>query len=253
MLLRDLRSKSSQRRDRALTSIKYICQTVPDCFDAYKNTVIQSLVSCLSNLLPLSRRFELARMEGKEIHRTEAEHDALGLMYLFLLRFGVQVALDCNIFSLWLEKYPFGGDLENENLKDKASQLAARHRFIHRLSSDHKLDPAMFRILNLILTNDTARKIMFKHGPSGDLCSCFDHHDGDPSDDEKGLWETWYKVHGTNSAPDLGLGPMMRRGRRVPEESIEEQTLRRRRREAMVLGEMGRPIESEDIIQRLGT
>ncbi|KAL8835267.1 MAG: hypothetical protein Q9176_007027 [Flavoplaca citrina] len=226
---------------------------VPDCFDAYKNTVIQSFVSCLSNVLPLSRRFELARMEGKEIHRTEAEHDALGLMYLFLLRFGVQVALDCNIFSLWLEKYPFGGDLEIENLKDKASQLAARHRFVHRLSSDHKLDPDMFRILNLILTNDTAKMIMFKHGPSGELCSCFDHHDGDPSDDEKGLWEIWYKVHGTNSVPDLGLGPMMRRGRRVPEESMEEQTLRRRRREAMVLGEMGRPIESEDIIQRLGT
>ena len=37
---------------------------------------------------------------------------------------------------------------------------------------------------------------------------------------------------------------------RPREESFEEQALRRRRREAMVLGEVGRPIERADIIER---
>ena len=37
---------------------------------------------------------------------------------------------------------------------------------------------------------------------------------------------------------------------RSREESFEEQRLRRRRREAMVLGEVGRPIERTDIIER---
>ena len=41
--------------------------------------------------------------------------------------------------------------------------------------------------------------------------------------------------------------------RRVREESMEEQALRRRRREAMVLGESGRPIERGDIIERPDT
>ncbi|KAL8755252.1 MAG: hypothetical protein Q9199_003769 [Rusavskia elegans] len=253
MLLRDLRSRNNERRDRAITSIKYLYQAVPECFDAYKNTAVQSLVDCLSHLLPLSRRFETARVEGTEIHRTETERDALELMYLFLLRFGVQVALDCNIFSLWLEKYPFGGDLERKYPGDKDSQLAAKHRLINRLSSGQERDPAMFRVLNLILTDEEAKKTMFKHGSSGDSCSCFKDHDGDPDDDEQGFSEIWYEVHGAANAPDPGWGPLMRRGNRVRDESIEEQALRRRRREAMVLGEMGRPIESEDIIQRVGT
>ena len=37
---------------------------------------------------------------------------------------------------------------------------------------------------------------------------------------------------------------------RPREESFEEQALRRRRREAMVLGEIGRPIERADIIEQ---
>ncbi|KAI4226635.1 MAG: hypothetical protein LQ349_006849 [Xanthoria aureola] len=252
MLLRDLRSKSNERRDKAITSINYLFQAVPGCFDAYKNTAIQSMVHCLSNLLPLSLHFETARMEGQEIHRTETERNALELMYLFLLRFGVQIALDCNILSLWLEKYPFGGNLERKHPGDKDSQLAARHRLINRQCLGQARDPAMFRVLNRIMTNSRAMKTMFKHEPYVDVCPCI-QDDGETDDDEQGLSEIWYEVHGTANVPDPGWGPMMRRGNRVREESVEEQALRRRRREAMVLGEMGRPIESEDIIQRVGT
>ncbi|KAL8927662.1 MAG: hypothetical protein Q9172_001291 [Xanthocarpia lactea] len=253
MLLGDLRSKDHERRSKAITSIKYLYQSVPECFDPYKNIVVQSVVDCLSNLLPLSYQFETARMEGKEIHRTETERDAMELMYLFLQRFGVQVALECNILSLWLERYPFGGDLEIPYPGDKHSQLAAKHKIINGLSLSPKHDPAMWRILSVILREAAAPKTVFMklvNGCSSGSCSCSKDQDGEPDENEQDFSEIWYKIHGNANAPDQGLGPMMRGGNRVRDESIEEQALRRRRREAMVLGEMGRPIEREDIIQR---
>ncbi|KAL8912360.1 MAG: hypothetical protein Q9171_002647 [Xanthocarpia ochracea] len=253
MLLGDLRSKDHERRGSAITSIKYLYQSVPECFDPYKNILVQSVVDCLSNLLPLSYQFETARMEGKEIHRTETERDAMELMYLFLQRFGVQVALECNILSLWLERYPFGGNLEIPYPGDKHSQLAAKHKIITGFSLSPEHDPAMYRILSTILREAAAPKTVFMkfmNGCSSGSCSCSKDQDGEPDENEQGFSEIWYKIHGTANAPDQGLGPMMRGGNRVRDESIEEQALRRRRREAMVLGEMGRPIEREDIIQR---
>ncbi|KAL8672187.1 MAG: hypothetical protein Q9168_003351 [Polycauliona sp. 1 TL-2023] len=228
---------------------------VPECFDDYRATVMQSLVNCMSNLLPLAHRFETASAEGKEVHRTETEREALQLLYSFLLRFGVEEALDCEILSLWLEKYPFGGNLETKYPGDKDSQLRARHGRICSLGfgPSHNHDPAMFRVLNLILTNNHAKETLLRRESSGGSRSCSNHHDGNPDGDEQGSAEVWDQVYRTLYSPEMGLGPMMRRGQRVREESIEEQTLRRRRREAMVVGEMGRPIESGDSFQQVGT
>ncbi|KAL8729836.1 MAG: hypothetical protein Q9166_004477 [cf. Caloplaca sp. 2 TL-2023] len=225
---------------------------LPGCFDAYKYTVIQSIVDCLSNLLPLSHKFETARMLGNTVHRTQAERDALELLHVFLLRFGVQIGLECNIFSLWLEEYPFGGDLELLLPGDKDSQLAAKQEHITQLSLRQGNDIALSRIINLIITDKRAYETMCQRKLLGPPNS--EGRDKGTNDDEDRVSRVWYEVHGTAIAPDPGLGPMMRRGHRVRrEESIEEQALRRRRREAMVLGEMGRPIESEDIIQRVNT
>ncbi|KAL8777459.1 MAG: hypothetical protein Q9213_007856 [Squamulea squamosa] len=257
MLLRDLGSRDQERRARALTSIKYLYQAVPQCFDTHKKAVVQELIVCLINLLPFSCRFETARMEGKEIHRTETERDALELMYLLMLRFGAQVALECNISGLWLEKYPFGGDLENKYLGDEDPQLAIRFRYISQLMSGQHHDPAMFRILSLVWSDEETQKSILKSRSSSDSKLCSINYDCDPMDDpnveEQRFADIWYEVHGTANAPDPGLGPMMRRGNRVRDESIEEQALRRRRREAMVLGETGRPVERENIIQRVST
>ncbi|KAL8644127.1 MAG: hypothetical protein Q9226_007923, partial [Calogaya cf. arnoldii] len=223
---------------------------VPECFDAYKIEAVQSVVDCLSNLLPLSLQYELARAEGKEVHRTETERDALELLYIFLLRFSVPVALDCDICGLWLEKYPFGGDLESQYPGDKNSQLAARSYSLMNRGSGREQDPDLFRVLNLIFTAGEAEESRLRDLYTGHSYLHGREHNDEPDDDEHGFSQAWNEIHGTANPPDPGWVPMARTGNRVREESIEEQALRRRRREAMVLGEMGRPLESEDIIQR---
>ncbi|KAL8699427.1 MAG: hypothetical protein Q9224_001419 [Gallowayella concinna] len=259
ILLRDLRSRNHERRDKALTAILYLHQEgtaslsaiaqliltvpVPGCFDADKYTVIQSIIGCLSNLLPLSLEFETARRQGREAYRTQPERDALEIIYIFMSRFGVEVALECKLFDLWLARYPFGGKPEMKSPSDEDAQP----------------DLALRRITTLIATEEKGRQALFDNGFFHERRARSEASDNIVNDDQDRssrvdrFSRIWYEVHGTANAPDPGLGPMMRRGYRVREESVEEQALRRRRREAMVLGEMGRPIESEDIIQRVNT
>ncbi|KAL9033119.1 MAG: hypothetical protein Q9214_007660 [Letrouitia sp. 1 TL-2023] len=65
------------------------------------------------------------------------------------------------------------------------------------------------------------------------------------------LNQLWHEVNGPPMDHDARTVPMMRRGQRVREESIEEQTLRRRRREVMVLGEPGQPIARDHIVESI--
>ncbi|KAI4288274.1 MAG: hypothetical protein L6R35_002465 [Caloplaca aegaea] len=252
LMLRDIASKNEEQRNRALTTIRFLYGARPQCFRAYQYTALQSIIDCLSYQLPLSHRYEIGRVKGPSSHRTRAECDALDVLRTFLYQCGVSVAVECNIFSLWLAKYPFGGDLEERYPKDQASQLAAKHRIIHKLSLGQEGDMDMSNIIRELMRSDVGREKMIKYNlidPSGGAYDDTDHHDHDA----KGHSQIWYEVHGISNAPDIGLGPMMRRGPRARDESLEEQLLRRRRREAMVLGEMGRPIERDDIIQRVDT
>lgn len=187
-------------------------------------------------------------MEGKAIHRTQPERDALQLLGSFLIQYGVSFALECNLFNLWLAKYPFGGDLETQFPNNKASQLAAKQKIVQEMSLGQSSDLALSKIIKLIMDNEEGLKKMVEYelvSQSGG-----GYNDSDESDDKDEYAQIWSEVHGVSTTP-VGLGPMMRRNPRARDESFEEQTLRRRRREAMVLLETGRPIEREDIIQRV--
>ncbi|KAL8730309.1 MAG: hypothetical protein Q9181_004713 [Wetmoreana brouardii] len=220
-------------------------------FDEYKHSIVQSVIKCLSDLLPLSYQYEAARMNGQPSHRTQPESDAIKLLEFLLERHGARIGLECNLFSLWLARYPFGGDLESKHPSDRTAQTAAKQRVVENIRSYQDSDLAMTKILRLMMADEQACQMMSSCRLLVESCSS----DGgdDENDDEDKYSRLWYEVHGTAPAPDPGLGPMMRRGQRVREESLEEQALRSRRREAMVLGEMGRPIERENIIQRLDT
>lgn len=63
----------------------------------------------------------------------------------------------------------------------------------------------------------------------------------DDDDDDSDVW----MVDGEETAGTFRTAP-----RRPQEGSLEEQALRRRRREAMVLSEGGHPLGRDDIIQR---
>ncbi|KAL8694042.1 MAG: hypothetical protein Q9218_001220 [Villophora microphyllina] len=215
-------------------------------------TALQNLVICLNGLLPLSYRYEVERAKGYPQCRTQPETDALKLLESFLERHGIRLALKCNIVGHWLAKYPFGGDVESRYPGNQASQLAAKRRHMTQLRLGRGNDQAMAGIVKRIMNDPSGRESMTnavfldasfldEPGPNMD----------EDEDDDPEYTQVWYEVHGATPTADWGLGPMMRRGQRVREESLEEQALRSRRREAMVLGEMGRPIEREDIIQRV--
>ncbi|KAL9604831.1 MAG: hypothetical protein Q9219_000279 [cf. Caloplaca sp. 3 TL-2023] len=227
--------------------------SIPHCFDPFKYTALQSVITCLSYQLPLSYNYEIGKKNGKVIQRTQPERDALELFKNFLARYGVSLAMECNVFSLWFAKYPYAGDLEAERPGDESSQSTAKARSIEEMSMDVGLgDEAMTRIVNLLLNNTEAREYMIQHGLWGQHNNYPNNPTkNDEKDAEDEYSKIWGEIHGLSTAPEMGLGPMMRRGMRARDESWEEQTLRRRRREAMVLGEMGRPIEREDIIQRV--
>ena len=222
------------------------------CFDPFKYTAVGCVIYCLRHQLPLSSKYEIGKAKGKLVQRTQPERDALQLLEQFLMKFGIPLALECNIFTLWLAKYPFGGDFEAEFPNNKPSQLAAKQRHVYKITFGKDwTDLPMARIMNLLLTNPQAVEKLYLHellNRSGNMRN--DDHEIEKDDDYSKIW---YEVHGISSGPDIGLGPMMRRGVRARDDSWEEQTLRRRRREAMVLGEMGRPLDQENIIQRVNT
>lgn len=218
--------------------------------DVHKYTAVRSTIHCLGLQLPLSYRFEIGKVKGEVVQRTQPERDALELLEIFLKQYGVALALECNIFGLWLKKYPFGGNFEAEFPDDKAAQLAAKQTLVHQMViGEDMTDPTMVRIINLILTSDEAVEKMFSYELMGR--SVTENKGTNKNKEDDKYSKIWYEVHGISTAPDMGLGPMMRGGVRARDESWQEQLLRRRRREAMVLGEMGRPIERENIIQRV--
>ncbi|KAL8761992.1 MAG: hypothetical protein Q9184_001939 [Pyrenodesmia sp. 2 TL-2023] len=250
-LLLDLTSKNEDRRNRALTSAKYLQEKEPSCFDLGQPTAFHSITACLCYQLPLSHRFEAAKAKGQTVFRTQPEYDALELLDIFIKRFGVSLAVECNVVSLWFVRYPFGDNWGPKHPDSLVSQLVAKQRAAH----DARFERTFLSILAAFESyrrgNQGGVERIPEYGVTDPNAGPEDGNDQQIAPDE---WaRVWYEIHGTNTAPDRGLGPMMRRNPRAHDESLEEQMLRRRRREAMVLSDMGRPIEREDIIERVDT
>ncbi|MCJ1262645.1 hypothetical protein MMC22_002515 [Lobaria immixta] len=189
----------------------------------------RAIHTCLRNLNPEMHAFETAVREKFEKtgpgtsrrngNRTKPCQDALNILAA-LLQHNPQDAV-LGDFVGWVIEYPFGGyDSPEEKKKITAD-----------ITSWYYEDPAMHTILSWA----TGRGLFDKGGNSFEVEEI----------ESEWMW----------SGPVEGVveSATMRGGRRMREESIEEQALRRRRREAMVLGETGRPIERADIIERRNT
>lgn len=105
-------------------------------------------------------------------------------------------------------------------------------------------DAVMSAIFGTLTTHPDGIKQLRKHGLMG---SMIEEDDEEDEDDEDDIYDDG-DVRMTNG--DDTAGNNYGRSRRHQGRSPEEQALRRRRREAMVLSEGGRPIGREDIIQR---
>lgn len=140
-------------------------------------------------------------------------------------------------FAEWLVNYPFGGDCPTEWKQKLIVDIVDIRRGYY---DDHP----MYVIVTFALVNDEVRAELLKHGLIGTVQDVI----GPYVDAFGSAWCVgsdgtimWTKNIDVRNAP------------RGTEESIDERALRRRRREAMVLGETGRPIERGDIIERRDT
>jgi hypothetical protein len=162
--------------------------------------------------------------------RDEPEKFALQLLWHFAFS-ETQRALRAGLVSRWLAHYPFGGPNTPES---------RRVKIVTDLRRDRTEDQEMNRILSMLDNEPEGRRQLRKHGLMGSAI-------GETPYDDEGqdglLFERGWRALIRSVMPHYPLP-----GSRVHEESREEQALRRRRREAMVLSDGAGPLGSEDII-----
>jgi hypothetical protein len=179
-----------------------------------------ALVDCLCNLLE-----EHAEETGTTVPptlpktRPPGEKKALSTLNI-LLGENIPAALEAGVVSRWLSRYPFSVPVEPELRR--------------RLWNDNQVLNSIGATLS---SHQEGIKQLQKYGLVG---SVMEENDHDEYDGDSDVW----MIDGDDTA-----GPRRSSGRRVRDDNAEEQALRRRRREAMVFSEGGRPLGSDNIIQ----
>lgn len=221
-----------------LRGLTCVAENLPtDLYNTYK-----ALFECMHNLNPHFHAFETwfratpetsARGSKRPCaNRKEPIFRAIVILAV-LLQHDNRCALRAG-FAEWLVSYPFGGDCTIE----------WKQKIIADITTGYYEDPLMYIIITFAIANDEARAELLKHGLIGNVKDVIGAYE-----DEFGY--AW--CIGSDGTVESTMNIRLRNAQRIREESIEERALRRRRREAMVLGEMGRPIERGDIIERRNT
>ncbi|KAI9834734.1 MAG: hypothetical protein M1819_002819 [Sarea resinae] len=214
LLLEDLAGQNPRLRDRALTALRFLCGS-PASHRVSVQSTYTALITCLANLLP--------HPAPSSTHpRPPSERSAL-IILVRLLPYNTNDAIAAGLVKRWLAKYPFG------------ATEAQRRATIRQLKTYNSDDVLMSEVVCMLDNNPEGRKQMRQAGLTGSAM-------GERDDDD--CLDT-LMVGGDDTA-----GRSSGMGRRLREESVEEQALRRRRREAMVFSEGGRPLGRNDIIQR---
>ncbi|KZF25994.1 hypothetical protein L228DRAFT_257502 [Xylona heveae TC161] len=216
-LLDDLAGPGPELRDRALTALKFLCES-PVRSQITTLATFTALITCLCNLLP-----HPAPTPANP--RSPTERAAMSVL-VRLLPQNTSDAIRAGLVKRWLVKYPLG---HTEGQKRLAIQQ------LKTWSTD---DFLLSEIICMIDNTPEGRKQMRQAGLMGSAMG-----------EDEDVIDTWM-IGGEDTAGDAVSISLARSNRRVREESAEEQALRRRRREAMVLSEGGRPLGREDIIQR---
>ena len=187
------------------------------------------IISCLCDMTNKNN----ACRDGQDTsceERQRSEKDALYVLYSSLCNNNTREALRAGLVSRWLAEYPFGGPNTPEG---------RRIEIVQSLRTGRSEDYIMNNILLAVDSEPEGRKQLRKYHLLGSVIG------ETPDDDEDGdiLMIGGEDIAGRNS------GRLRHEGSRIREESLEEQTLRRRRREAMVISDDGAPLGRDNIIQ----
>jgi hypothetical protein len=152
-----------------------------------------------------------------------------------LLQENTPAALEAGIVSRWLANYPFPCAL---------TEPSRRQDVVILMKTWWADDAVMSAIFGTLSSHPEGAKQLRKHGLMGSMLEENDHDElSDDNDDEDEESDVWM-VDGDDTAGSRRIPARQNRNR-----NIEEQALRRRRREAMVLSDGRRPIGNDDIIQ----
>ncbi|CAG7959484.1 unnamed protein product [Penicillium salamii] len=236
LLLEDLASRDKVPQAQALNALNFlvtnraltrtsICTRIADL------PTFTALVNCLCNFL--EEHVEKTTSTNSPIlpkTRPMGEKKALNILHA-LLPENVPAALEAGIISRWLCRYPFPCAL---------AEPSRRRDVVILMKTWWSDDVIMSGIFSTLSSHLDGIKQLRKHGLMGSMIAENDQDDDDDADSD--VW----MVDADEAGGSFGRTP----SRRFPEGSVEDQALRRRRREAMVLSDGGRPIGSDDIIQR---
>jgi len=167
--------------------------------------------------------------------RPLGEKKALQILNI-LLPENIPAALEAGIVTRWLTKYPFPCALD---------EPSRRQDVVILLKTWWSDDTVMSSIFSNLTSHAEGIKQLRKHGLMGSMLEEENEQDDDDDDDDDGDSDVWM-VDGEDTAGSYRGSS----SRRPQDGNAEEQALRRRRREAMVLSEGGRPLGRDDIIQR---
>lgn len=193
-------------------------------------TMYQAIIICLITWIP---KLQSSSDGNETVYRTQPEQHALVILDSFL-PCKIEYALIAGLVRRWLAPYLFSKYGPSKRKTQKV---------MHRLTNWEHDDNLMCQIINSIRSHDEGEYQMYIYGLVDNV-----HKRPKIAESIEDLW--FVGNQGLDGEQDLGIGPMMRRGHRVREESIEEHALRRRRRMATVLGQEGRPLQRADLIEQ---
>ncbi|KAJ5213162.1 hypothetical protein N7449_000331 [Penicillium cf. viridicatum] len=236
LLLEELASRHKVHQRRALNALNFLVSNralarTSICSRLADVPTFTAIINCLCNLL--EEHVEKTSMTNSPIlpkTRPMGEKKALNILNV-LLPENIPDALEAGIISRWLCRYPFPCAI---------AEPSRRRDVVILMKTWWSDDAIMSAIFSALSSHPEGVKQLRKHGLMGSMIEENDHDDEDDADSD--VW----MVDADEAGGSFSRTPW----RRLQEGSAEEQALRRRRREAMVLSDGGWPIGNDDIIQR---
>lgn len=198
-----------------------------------------AIVDCLCNFLE-EHTVEYGTTESPILPKTRPPGEKKLLATLnILIGENLPAALEAGVVSRWLSKYPFPCLINNiENDFDDSGKGSHSKDIVHLLKTYWPDDALMGSIITTISSNTDGLEQLREYGLTDPYVDAVQEQGEDDGDV---LMVNGESTAGRRRAPERRLS--------LPEESFEEQALRRRRREAMVYSEDGGPFRIEDVIE----
>ncbi|KAJ5902402.1 hypothetical protein N7495_002930 [Penicillium taxi] len=244
LLLEDLSSKNKVRQNKALTALHFLVSNralsrTSVCNRLRDVPTYTAIVNCLCNFLD-EHTEQTSSTNSPILPKTRPTREKKALQILnILLPQNIAAALEAGIISRWLNKYPFPCAL---------AEPSRRQDVVLLMKTWWSDDAVMSSIFSTLASHSDSIKQLRKYGLLGSMGSMIEErhgHDDDDDDDYDDADSDAWMFDGDETA-----GSIRQSSRRPAEGNAEEQALRRRRREAIVISEGGRPIGSDDIFQR---